>query len=288
MTNTENIVDYFSNAYRKPATALNILRETVLGRELFDFAFKEYCRRWAFKHPTPADFFRTMEDASGVDLDWFWRGWFYSIEKVDVSLDSLEWLKVDLENNPDKEEIKQPHKHEKPFDHVTKVRNREAGMEFPVEKYTALQDFYTFYKPCETADSVETTTIHLHHELYSKKEKKELFGEKNYYELHFSNKGGLVTPVILEWTYEDGTKEIERLPVEIWRKNELRFTEVFVKNKQVKSVKIDPLRETADVDETNNSMPIPAEPKLFLVYKAHEVEKEPNMMQKAKKRAVKP
>jgi len=283
MTNSENIVNYFANAYAKPATALNILRETVMGREKFDYAFKEYCRRWAFKHPTPADFFRSMEDASGQDLDWFWRGWFYGIEKVDISLDSIEWLKVDLENNPEPKLDTFTNTIKAPFETLTKARYREETKQFPVEKDTSLQDFYTFYKPWETTDSVQTNTMKFFDETFSKKEKEELFANKNYYELRFSNKGGLVTPVILEWTFTDGTTETERIPVEIWRKNEQKFTQVFVKNKEVKSIKLDPWRETADVDEKNNSRPIPTEPKLFMVYKKHKFEKDENMMQKAKK-----
>ncbi|MCU0349052.1 MAG: M1 family peptidase, partial [Saprospiraceae bacterium] len=284
MTNSENIVNYFANAYAKPATALNILRETVMGREKFDYAFKAYCEKWAFKHPTPADFFRTMEDASGQDLDWFWRGWFYGIEKVDVSLDSIEWLKVDLENNPERKEQVFTDTLQAPFETLTKARYREEIKQFPVEKDTSLIDFYTNYKPWETEDSVQTSKMIRFDETFSKKEKKELFGNKNYYELRFSNKGGLVTPVILEWTFTDGTKEIERIPVEIWRKNEQKFTQVFVKNKEVKSIKLDPWRETADVDETNNTRPMPTEPKLFMVYKKHKFEEGENMMQKAKKR----
>lgn len=287
MTNSENIVNYFANAYAKPATALNILRETVMGREKFDYAFKEYCRRWAFKHPTPADFFRTMEDASGQDLDWFWRGWFYGIEKVDISLDSIEWLKVDLENNPEPKLDTFTNKINAPFETLTMARYREETKQFPVEKDTSLQDFYTFYKPWETTDSVQTNTMKFFDETFSKKEKEELFANKNYYELRFSNKGGLVTPVILEWTFTDGTKETERIPVEIWRKNEQKFTQVFVKNKEVKSIKLDPWRETADVDEKNNSRPIPTEPKLFMVYKKHKYEKGQNMMQKAKNSKIK-
>ncbi|MBK8566249.1 MAG: M1 family metallopeptidase [Saprospiraceae bacterium] len=284
MTNSENIVNYFANAYAKPATALNILRETVMGREKFDYAFKAYCEKWAFKHPTPADFFRTMEDASGQDLDWFWRGWFYGIEKVDISLDSIEWLKVDLENNPERKEQVFTDTLQAPFETLTKARYREEVKKFPVEKDTSLQDFYTFYKPWETEDSIQTSKMVRFDETFSKKEKKELFGDKNYYELRFSNKGGLVTPVILEWTFTDGTREIERIPVEIWRKNEQKFTQVFVKNKEVKSIKLDPWRETADVDETNNTRPMPTEPKLFMVYKKHKFEQGENMMQKAKKR----
>jgi hypothetical protein len=174
-----------------------------------------------------------------------------------------------------------------PFETLTKARYREETKQFPVEKDTSLQDFYTFYKPWETTDSIQTNTMKFFDETFSKKEKEELFANKNYYELRFSNKGGLVTPVILEWTFTDGTKEIERIPVEIWRKNEQKFTQVFVKNKEVKSIKLDPWRETADVDEKNNSRPIPTEPKLFMVYKKHKYEKGQNMMQKAKHSKIK-
>lgn len=179
MTNSENIVNYGANAYMKPATALNILRETVMGRELFDYAFKEYCRRWAFKHPTPADFFRTMEDASGVDLDWFWRGWFYGIDAVDISLDSIKWYKVDVENNPQRQEVVDTQKITKPVDHISKIRNREAKVPFAVERDTALQDFYNNYRPWETEDSIETTKTYLYDETFSKKEKEERFGKNN-------------------------------------------------------------------------------------------------------------
>ena len=286
MTNSENIVQFGNNAYAKPATALNILRETVMGRELFDYAFKEFSRRWAFKHPTPADFFRTMEDASGVDLDWFWRGWFYTIDAVDLSLDSIKWYKVDLENDPEKREETNATIIEKPFDDISKIRNREAGMKFAVEEDQELRDFYTTYKPWETADSINETTTYLHEETYSKKEKKKQFGDKNYYELHFSNKGGLVMPVILQWTFEDGTTEIERIPVEIWRKNENRFTKVFVKDKVVTGIVLDPYKETADVDESNNNWPVKEVPSQFQVFKRHKVKEKMNPMQKAAKNKV--
>lgn len=283
MTNSENIVDYFANAYRKPATALNILRETIMGRELFDFAFKEYCRRWAFKHPTPADFFRTMEDASGMDLDWFWRGWFYGIETVDISLDSINWYKVDVKNNPKSKKQTWPNKTEKPFDHISKIRNESEGVEFAVDKDPELVDFYTNYQPWETEDSVQENSVKLYDETYTKKEKKELFGDNNYYELFFSNKGGLVMPVIIEWEFQDGTKEIERIPVEIWRKNENEFKKVFMKTKEVKAIRIDPYKETADVDESNNNWPIKKLPNRFQVYKQHKFDAPDNPMQKAKK-----
>jgi hypothetical protein len=282
MTNSENIIEFGLNAYAKPATGLTILRETIMGRELFDAAFKEYCRRWAFKHPSPADFFRSMEDASGVDLDWFWRGWFYSIEPVDISLDTIIWRKVDLQNDPEKKTVVQKEEKEKPADDITKIRNRESGMQFAVEADPDLVDFYTTYRPWETADSVQTWTTYKYDETFSKKEKAEKFGAKNYYQLSFTNKGGLVMPIILEWTFEDGTREVERIPAEIWRKNENNVTKAFVKDKPVKSVKLDPYRETADIDERNNTKPIPSTPELFKVYKKDREEKRPNPMQKAK------
>ena len=287
MTNSENIKSYFQNAYQKPAAGLNILRETIMGRELFDFAFKEYCRRWAFKHPSPADFFRTMEDASGVDLDWFWRGWFYGTDPVDIALDSIAYFKVDLKNDPEKRDYEYVDRPQKPFEHISQIRNREEGIKFPVQNDKALQDFYTTYKPWETGDSTVFVTK-LYEETYSKKEKKKLFGDKNYYELHFSNQGGLVMPVIIEWTFEDGSKQLETLPVDIWRKNEDSFKKVFVKDKVVKEIVIDPYKQTADIDESNNMYPLKEVPSRFQVFKKHKSVDTPNPMQKAKKKTIRP
>jgi len=280
MTNSENIVMPGPNAYGKPAAGLSMLRETIMGRELFDYAFKEYARRWMFKNPTPADFFRTMEDASGVDLDWFWRGWFYGIEPVDISLDSVKWYKVDLENNPEPVEQRFPQTFTKPERTLTQERNREEGIEFAVEQDEELRDFYDTYKPWETEDSVQTFERTLYAETFTEKEKKERFGDKNYYELAFSNKGGLVMPVIIEWTFEDGTTEIERIPAEIWRKNENEFTKVFVKTKEVTAIRIDPYKETADIDESNNNWPVRELPNRFQVFKQHKSD-QMNPMQKA-------
>ncbi|MFQ5447941.1 MAG: M1 family metallopeptidase [Saprospiraceae bacterium] len=288
MTNSENIIQFGMNAYAKPATALNILRETIMGRELFDYAFKEYCHRWAFKHPTPADFFRTMEDASGVDLDWFWRGWFYGIGNVDIALDSIAWHKVDLEHDPEKKTVTNKRRRTKPYDDISKIRNRKSGMSFAVEKDPELKDFYSTYRPWETEDSVQTSTTHLYDKTLDQVEKDSIYRKKNYYELFFRNKGGLVMPIILEWTFEDGTTEVERVPVEIWRKNEDKVTKVFVKDKPVKSVRLDPFRETADVDETNNTRPMPSEPHLIKVFKGHRQEEQLNPMQKAQGKTIKP
>lgn len=282
MTNSENIVDYGNNAYSKPATALNILRETIMGRQLVDYAFKEYCRRWAFKHPTPEDFFRTMEDASGVDLDWFWRGWFYGIDAVDISLDSIKWYKADLDHDPEKKTDTLRNVRKEPYAFITKKRNREAIAQFPVERDSSLVDFYTHYRPWETEDSVDITLMMRYDSLFTPAEKMEKYGDKNYYELFFSNKGGLVMPVIIEWTYEDGSREIERIPVEIWRKNEEKFRKVFVKDKQVISIVIDPYRETADIDESNNHWPVKEIPTRFQLFKQHKTQDKPNPMQKNK------
>jgi hypothetical protein len=222
-----------------------------------------------------------MEDASGMDLDWFWRGWFYTTDRVDISLDTIMWYKVDLKNNPEKMEKSFPIKQTPPEEDITKRRNREEGIKFVVEEDETLQDFYYNYKPWETADSVITMTNTLYGDQYSKKEKKQKFGDKNYYELHFSNEGGLVMPIILEWTYEDGTTEIERIPVQIWRHNEKEVSKVFVKDKVAVSVVLDPYQETADIDRSNNEWPVREMPSRFKVYKSHKAGDNPNPMQRA-------
>jgi len=191
MTNSESIWQFGNNAYGKPATALNILRETVVGRELFDYAFKEYANRWKFKSPMPADLFRTLEDATAMDLDWFWRGWFYTNDNVDISIDTIRHLTLD--------QIVDDENYE----------NAEQEMK-----------------------------------------------DKHYYELTFSNVGGLVMPLILEFEYMDGTKKIERIPAEIWRLGKSQMVKkVFPQNKEVKQIILDPNYETADTDTSNNSFP---------------------------------
>ncbi|MBT8220700.1 MAG: M1 family metallopeptidase [Bacteroidia bacterium] len=288
MTNSENIKNYGSNAYNKPAGALNILRETVMGRELFDYAFKEYSNRWMFKHPDPSDFFRTMEDASGVDLDWFWRGWFYGTDAVDISLDSIKWYKVDLQNDPEPEEYSRNYPIQKPAEkpHISKRRVAEAGMATAVDKDPNLIDFYSTYDPWAEGDTMVTLSGTRYAESFSKKEKKKMFSDKNYYELHFSNKGGLVMPVVLEWQYKDGTTEIERIPVNIWRMNEEKFSKVFVKDKEVKGIVVDPYGETADIDLENNNWPVKELPSKFQVFKANKNNPVDNPMQKAAKKKV--
>ena len=275
MTNSENIAQFGPNAYSKPATGLNILRETIMGRENFDFAFREYCRRWAFKHPTPADFFRTMEDASAEDLDWFWRGWFYNTDPVDISLDTVKWSVVDMEtpearNNQERSRtvpVAKPILNS--FDDISKIRNREdKNIVFATDADTTLRDFYWKYdRGLVKVDSTPFTVPGNIREPLSTEEKTNLAADKRMYELTFSNKGGLVMPLIIEWTYEDGSKEITRVGANVWRKNENKVVKTFMKDKAVKSIKLDPYRETADIDEKNNTWPIAEVPSKFQMFK---------------------
>ena len=256
MSNSENIARFGPNAYSKPATGLNILRETIMGRELFDKAFKTYAKRWAFRHPEPADFFRTMEDASGEDLDWFWRGWFYGTDPVDIAIDKVTVATPDFDAIPKSETVK--YNVDKPvlndFDDISKVRNREdKNIKFYVDSDKDVQDFYYRYdRGQEKVDVSKTyTTIN---ENFDKVEKKDIRKENNVtaYQIDFSNKGGLVMPIILEFTFEDGTKLKDKVGVQIWRMNEQKVSKTYYFEKKLKSVQLDPMRETADIDTSNN------------------------------------
>ena len=280
MTNSENIIQFGPNAYSKPSTGLNILRETIMGRELFDYAFKEYARRWAFKHPTPADLFRTMEDASGEDLDWYWRGWFYGTDACDISLDTVKWanLGTEIAGSQKKEDKISSVPVAKPilnsFDDISKIRNREdKNIVFATDADPSLRDFYWRYdrglaKMDSTPFSITSSTVP--YEDFTAEQKIQMAGSKTLYELTFSNRGGLVMPIIIEWTFKDGSKQIDRIPVYVWRKNENKVTKAFLKEKEVASIKLDPLRETADINEANNSWPLVQEPSKFQLFKAKE------------------
>jgi hypothetical protein len=287
MTNSENINNFGSNAYGKPCTALNILRETVMGRELFDFAFKQYAQRWAFRHPTPADFFRTMEDASGVDLDWFWRAWFYDTDPVDISLDSVNaFTLTKAKEVEEKKETVKAGKQEVPFEHISKIRNRESGMKFLVDKDTALRDYYYYNRPTEEDYNTKVIKdLNSKLSVLSDDEFKKYEGNY-YYELVFSNKGGAVMPIIIQWTYADGSTEVERISAYIWRKDENKVVKTFVKYKEVRSIRIDPYRETADINEANNNWPKAEVKSRFELYKSKRTGRfdnnEINYMQKAK------
>lgn len=265
MTNSENIINFGPNAYAKPATALNILRETVMGRQLFDHAFKEYAKRWAFKHPTPADLFRTMEDASAVDLDWFWRGWFFGTDPVDIVLNDVRHYQMN-----DMNALSKQNEDKKAYDkaqyNISRERNRKEGIKFAIEQDTSLQDYYNKFNRFEISKSADQDFKKYLNSLTSD-ERKLYESKKNFYELVFSNKGGLVMPIIIEWTFNDGTKELDRIPAYIWRKDENNVTKVFAKDKQVVSIQIDPYRETADIDESNNAWPRKSQPSRFELFK---------------------
>lgn len=257
MTMGDNLLSVGWNAYAKAATGLNILRETIMGRELFDYAFKQYARRWAFKHPTPADLFRTMEDASGVDLDWFWRGWWFGTEPVDIALDSVKWFRMDDPRNAGTP--KKDH-----FVHIGQRRNKEdAAIIFATDADTALRDFYYYHPKADEQRSAAIKDARIQKDPANAPK----WRDKNFYELHFSNKGGMVMPVIVEWTYKDGSKEVDRVPVTVWRLNEERFTKVFIKDKEVAAIRVDPYRETADIDEGNNMWPVKELPSRFQLFK---------------------
>ncbi|HSU51047.1 MAG TPA: M1 family metallopeptidase [Segetibacter sp.] len=259
MTNSENIVGFGPNAYAKPATGLNILRETIMGRKLFDYAFQQYARRWAFHHPTPADFFRTMEDASGEDLDWFWRGWFYTTDVTDISLDSVKYMRPDVNAVPRTKDSVMMVSLSKPilndFEDISKIRNRQdTSIRFYTDVDTTLRDFYWSYgRGMKVYDSAKYA-VPVTGRLDQLNEADKLtYGNKYFYQLTFTNKGGLVMPIIVEWTYKDGTKETDRIPAQVWRLNERQVTKTFMKDKEVGAIQLDPLRETADIDETNNT-----------------------------------
>ena len=285
MTNSENIVNFGPNAYTKPATGLNILRETIMGRELFDYSFKEYARRWAFKHPTPADLFRTMEDASGEDLDWFWRGWFYGIDPCDIAIDSVKSAVFDPTavataagggfgrrggGGNGLSGIDGPMLNS--FDDISKIRNRQdKNILFLTDVDTTLRDFYWKYargiEPYDSITKIKSAPGGATPEGLSDTDKAK-YANTNLYEIAFSNKGGLVMPIIVEFTFEDGTKETERIPAQVWRLNENTVTKLFMTKKKVVNIQLDPLKETADINESNNTWPTLSEPGKFAIFKA--------------------
>lgn len=240
MWHSDNIPggDFGPNAYGKPAAALTLLRETVMGPELFDKAFREYAQRWMFKHPKPADFFRTMEDASAVDLDWFWRGWFYTVDNVDVELDEVKWFKVKAESKVVENK-------------GVKAQKGDLASGGPKGKATDFSNGPQEFTMVNTPD----TYYGDFRNRVNDGEVRQKLADKNLYEVTLKNKGGLVTPVVIEWTYKDGTKEIERIPAEIWRLNETEVKKVFVKEKEVTNVVIDPTGETGEVFPADNVFP---------------------------------
>ena len=280
MTNSESIFQFGNNAYGKPATALNILRESIMGRELFDFAFKNYCERWAFKHPSPADFFRSMEDASGVDLDWFWWGWFYTTDHCDIAINDVQAFNFNTKN-PDIELAKTKMKANEAGKDIEYYRNKEEIAQTYDEQDRSLRDFYTD-RNSHGVNSLDRQDYQRYLKGLSKEEKELLEKGGNFYEITFENKGGLVMPVFIEMHYTDGSKELHRIPAEIWRFNQDKVTKVFSSAKELKEVVLDPYLETADVDTSNNIYPQKQQISRFELFKRKSRDRE-NPMQRAER-----
>lgn len=285
MANSESIYQFGNNAYGKPTTALNILRETIVGRELFDFAFKEYSKTWMFKHPTPSDFFRLLENATAVDLDWFWRGWFYGTDPVDISIDKVTWFTLDSKNPEIEFPLKKRKKEEEPFQTWQK-RNEIDIQETVVETDELANDFYNKFDPYEVTILDKEDFIKYRDSSVVEPREKEIYNANlNYYEIKFSNVGGLVMPIILQFYYKDSTDDIIKIPAEIWKMNRNQITKIFATKKQVASFALDPKLETADVELDNNHWPRKMIQSKFELYKSkkynrHKIYKENKMQRK--------
>ena len=285
MSNSEYIFQFGNNAYGKPATALNILRETVMGRDLFDYAFKEYANRWKFKHPTPADFFRTMEDASAVDLDWFWRSWFYTTDHVDLALNEVKHFQLD-NKDPKAKSAENKERRSEERVNISILRNRETIKTTQNEIDPTIDDYYTNYDPLEV-DIIDEEEHDKFISSLSEEEKEMLNANKHFYQMTFENIGGIPMPIIVELAYEDGTTEVRRIPAEIWRFDAKTVTKTFVTDKVVVDVALDPYLETADTDTENNEIAPSKEPTTLELYKARERRSQENPMQRANRAKAK-
>ncbi len=284
MTNSESIYQFGNNAYGKPATALNILRETIMGRELFDHAFKEYSRRWMFKQPYPADFFRTMEDASGVDLDWFWRGWFYTNDHCDLALKSVDHFMINPKD-PQKLSKMQKDERSEALENISAIRNREEIAQTQDEIDPSIRDFYTDYDELDY-DAIDEENYDKFISSLTEEEKAVLEENQNYYRITVERVGGLVMPVIMKFVYEDGTDEVIRIPAEIWRMGSTEVTKVYARSKKIEQVILDPFLETADVNMDDNFHPRQEAADRFEIFKSQPRRSSENPMQR-QQRAIK-
>jgi hypothetical protein len=276
MTQSDSVLRLGPNAYSKPAAALMILRETILGRELFDFAFREYSRRWMFKRPAPADFFRTMEEASGVDLDWFWRGWFYTTDHVDVSIDKVWKLRLDTKDPDIDFDRRRQEEKDKPASVIVQ-RNQAEGRTW-VEQNPELRDFYDE----NDRFTVTNKERNEYQEFLAKLDdwervalERAVAEDQNYYVLEFSNYGGLPTPILLRLSYANGDVESINVPAEIWRRNAVNVSKLVVTDRELVQVEVDPNWETADTDVENNHYPrriVPSRIEAFKVPKSKALE----------------
>lgn len=273
MTHSESTIQFGNNAYAKPATALNILRETILGRELFDFAFKEYANRWRFKRPTPEDFFRTMSDASGHDLDWFWRGWFFSTDHVDLAIDRVRLYQIDAGDPDESAETQRLERDAKP-----KSISQERNTDLPkrVDLQPGLKDFYNDYDEFEVTED-DRKAFRKFLDGLDADEQKLLKRKSNFYVVSFRNLGGLISPIILHVSYEDGSDERLMIPASIWNQDPRAVDKLIITDKTIQRLEIDPQQQTADVEPSNNHWPPKLVPSRFKLFKS---EQQKNPMQK--------
>jgi hypothetical protein len=273
MTNSESLLQFGNNAYGKPATALNVLRETVMGRELFDFAFRQYSQRWKFKRPMPADFFRSMEDASGVDLDWFWHGWFYTTDHVDISIERVRLFQPFTANPELDKAARLRDRGERP---QTLSQERNKALPKRVDEFPSLRDFYNTYDELVVTER-DREQYQQFLQTLTPRERELLQTGLNFYVVDLKNIGGLVSPVILDIEYADGTREMMRIPAEIWRVNNTEVSKMITTNKEIRSISLDPRLETADVDMSNNNFPRRPVKSRFQLFKDGQAQ--PNPMQ---------
>ena len=264
MTNSESIHQFGNNAYGKPATAMNILRETIMGRKLFDYAFKMYSNRWMFKHPNPEDLFRTLEDASSVDLDWYWRGWFYSTDHVDIGLEKVKYYRINDQNPVTNKKESKMNFVEVYNKDISNQRNKDIVTYREIDK--GLEDFYTSYDRYK-ATGKEIKKYEKFNKNLNEDEKEILKKNQHFYEIKFSNIGGLVMPIILNFSFKDNSNEVIKIPAEIWKKNDLEISKVFAFDNEVTQIELDPFLETADTDRSNNFWPQQLEASKFELYK---------------------
>ncbi len=271
MTNSDSVIQFGPNAYSKPTAALIVLREAVMGRELFDFAFKQYAERWKFKRPTPADFFRTMEDASAVDLDWFWRGWFYTTDHVDVAVTDIREYKV-LSKDPDIDNplLREDWKRDHPSP-VAEARNRDEGIDLRIDRYPELKDFYNENDAFTTSNKDRNAYRSYLKDLedWERAALDRVLNEDPFvYFIDFENVGGLVTPLPMRIEYEDGSSREMMLPAEIWRYNAEQVTRMMIESRRIAAISVDDAHLTADVDYSNNRFPPRIERSRFELYKS--------------------
>ncbi|MFK7915243.1 MAG: M1 family aminopeptidase, partial [Pseudomonadales bacterium] len=277
MTQSDSILQFGNNAYSKPTAALIVLRETVMGRERFDYAFREYANRWKFKRPTPSDFFRTMEDASGMDLDWFWRGWFYSTDHVDVAISNVRHYQI-ASGDPDKDaaSARTQDARDRP-ESLTQTRNREAGLKTRLQQRPALRDFYNDndrFTPNNKARNDYQTMLKDLEDWERQTLERAVAEDQHIYFVDFENIGGLVTPLPLQITFASGKVQQQQLPAQIWRRNHKAVTRIMIFDEAIKSIALDVRHETADADYANNHYPRTLQQSNLALYKSEDTDRD--------------